>query len=259
MRYHFMESWINYIENINNLINRFKETQFNKIEKINALCAQAIASGGLVHLFGTGHSSLAILEMMPRTGAFVGFHPLIEPSLTNFSTVIGQMGHRQATYLERLEGFGQVILKNYAIKANDVMIIISHSGINPVVIDVALEMKKLGNAVIAITSVEHSSSCISRHSSGHTLIDLADIVLDTGIPYGDAVVTIQGISAKTGPASSVLALLIVNVLRCGIADNLVQMGHTPIIMPNPNVMSDQLEQNDLDLFYETYKNTIKDL
>ncbi|MFN5933263.1 MAG: SIS domain-containing protein, partial [Roseiflexaceae bacterium] len=46
------------------------------------ICAESIAAGGLVHLFGTGHSRIPVEEIFPRHGSFPGFHPIIELSLT---------------------------------------------------------------------------------------------------------------------------------------------------------------------------------
>ena len=54
------------------------------------MCAQSIAKGGLVHLFGTGHSRMAVEEMFPRYGSFPGFNPIVELSLTNHTGVVGR-------------------------------------------------------------------------------------------------------------------------------------------------------------------------
>ena len=248
--------WMKYAEAMEQILAKVIQTQGETLENAAELCAQTIASGGLVHLFGSGHSSLAVAEMMPRTGAIVGFHPMTEFSLSCSMNVVGPMGHRQATFLEHIEGFGRVIVQNYALERSDLMILVSHSGLNPVVIDVALEMKLRGITVIGITSKEHNLCGRSRHSSGRVLWNLADVLLDTCVPYGDALVAIPNVAQNTGPASSVVAMFVINALKCEVAERLTRKGHIPVIMPNPNVDTRANEEL-MERFFEQYSKSVR--
>ena len=81
--------------------------------------AQAILKGRLVHVFGTGHSRMAVEEMFPRYGSFPGFHPIVELSMTYHNPVVGANGQRQAMFLENVQGFGPVLWRNFATSPED--------------------------------------------------------------------------------------------------------------------------------------------
>src|SRR5580765_1198567 len=135
------------------------------VENQAAVIAQAadwftetILVGRMVHLFGSGHSRILVEEMWPRYGSFPGFHPIVELSLTFHNLVVGANGQRQAMFLEHVEGFGQIILRNFVFAAPDCFLLYSNSGINEVVIDVALEAKRLNLPVIAVVSLDHCNA-----------------------------------------------------------------------------------------------------
>ena len=135
-----------------------------------------------MHLFGTGHSRIFVEEMFPRHGSFAGFHPIVELSLTFHNPVVGANGQRQAMFLEHVEGFGKIILRNFVLKEPDCFLIFSNSGVNEVVIEVAMEAKKKGLPVIAVVSKDHCLNSAPKHSSGMRLPDVADVTIDNGTP-----------------------------------------------------------------------------
>src|SRR5436305_1870356 len=153
-------------------------TQLPAIRQAAAHFGARILKGRLVHVFGTGHSRMAVEEMFPRYGSFPGFHPIVELSMTYHHPVVGANGQRQAMFLENVQGFGPVLWRNFATSPEDVLLAISTSGCNAVTIDVALEAQRLGMSVVALTSLAHAGSSASRHESGQKLSDVADLVLD---------------------------------------------------------------------------------
>ena len=155
--------------------------------------AAAILAGRLVHVFGTGHSRMAVEEMFPRYGSFPGFHPIVELSMTYHNPVVGANGQRQAMFLENVQGFGPVLWRNFATAPDDCLLAISTSGCNAVTIDVALEAKRLGMFVVALTSLPHAGVSTSKHESGRKLYEVADLVLDQHAPAGDSAVWIDGL------------------------------------------------------------------
>src|SRR5919204_6335792 len=110
------------------LLERLAGREAEHIATAAAWCADAIAAGGLVHLFGTGHSRIAAEEMFPRYGSFPGFHPIIELSMTFHTQVVGANGQRQAMAIERMPGLAEVILSNFRFGPRDVMIVFSAGG-----------------------------------------------------------------------------------------------------------------------------------
>src|SRR5215213_5332688 len=155
---------LDYLTQAKTLLDRIETTQMDNIERAAEICAQAMAGNGLVHLFGTGHSRIFVEEMFPRHGSFPGFHPIVELSLTFHNLVVGSNGQRQAMFLEHVEGFGQVILRNFVFSAPDCFLLFSNSGVNEVVIDVVLEAKRHEMPVIAVVSVEHCNASPANHS-----------------------------------------------------------------------------------------------
>jgi len=116
-------------ERITEALDQIWETQTANIEKVSAAMADCMARGGLVHLFGSGHSVLPVQDMFPRYGAFPGFHPLMDMRLM-WTNVIGSGGAKGLLWLERREGYAAVLFENEPIRSGDVMLVFSHGGLN---------------------------------------------------------------------------------------------------------------------------------
>src|SRR5580765_3306621 len=114
-----------YRERITEVLDRVWNTQTDAIEKAAAAMADCIARGGLVHMFGSGHSVLPVQDMFPRYGAFPGFRPLMDMRLM-WTNVIGSGGAKGLLWLERREGYAAVIFENEPIRPGDVMLVFSH-------------------------------------------------------------------------------------------------------------------------------------
>ena len=112
------------------------ESQNEAIEAASRICADAIAGGGLVHCFGTGHSRIPVEELFPRYGSYPGFNPLVELSMTFHTEVVGANGQRQAMFIERVHGLAEVILSNFEFGPDDVMMVFSASGLSAVPIEI---------------------------------------------------------------------------------------------------------------------------
>jgi len=182
------KEWLN---NARDVMSKIEDTQIENIKKAAEVMADSIGAGRWVHTFGCGHATLPIEEMYPRIGGFVGFHPMIELPLTFFTNIVHGMNVQQFVFLERVEGYGNEIMKGYNFNPKDCMWLFSHTGINPVNIDIALESRKIGMKVIVFGSAEEAKDKKGRHSSGKTLFDLADIIVDTCVPVVDASVPLK--------------------------------------------------------------------
>jgi uncharacterized phosphosugar-binding protein len=180
--------------------------------------AGCIASEGIVHVFGSGHSAMLAQEVFHRAGGLVPFNAMLDINLTIF-------GSAHATKLERLEGYAPAIFTNHDVRAVDAVIVISTSGVNPVPIEVAETARSLGALVIAVTAAGSYREATSRHSSGRRLTDVADLVLDTHVPAGDAVVPMGVDGVRTGALSTVLGATLLNLLVVETARLLEQRGH----------------------------------
>lgn len=213
-------------------------------------CADAIADDKLVFSFGTGHGSFAALEMFPRTGTCTGFRPIVETPIAMFHHVLGDQGAYQYRFLHTREGYGKAILRSHRLLAGDAIILFSHSGINPVILDIAVECKDRGLTVVGVTSLPHSREVTSRHSSGKRLYEIADIVIDTGVPLADAGLRIDGLDHPLGPTSTVIATAIAHAIVAGTVEELVGRGHQPFVMVNPNTTGRAAADKQNDRNYE---------
>src|ERR1700687_6106555 len=101
------------------ILKKIQQTQSEAIEQASQICADAIGAGGLVHLFGTGHSRIPVEEMFPRYGSYPGFHPIFELSMTCHTQVVGANSQRQAMFIEHMPGLDEVILSNFKFAPKD--------------------------------------------------------------------------------------------------------------------------------------------
>lgn len=234
------------------IVDGVENAQMDNILEAASLCTEAIADGGLVHLFGTGHSRIPLEEMFPRYGSFPGFHPIAELSMTFHTQVVGANGQRQAMFIERAEGLGEVILENFTFGEKDVMMVFSAGGSTAVPIDVALGARKRGMAVIAVTSVAHSMASDSGHSSGTRLLDHADIVIDLGTPPGDSLVDIKGANARVGPGSTIANVAVVNALKAATASMLHDRNSLPPVLTGSQLVGADESRLVFDAAYADY-------
>jgi uncharacterized phosphosugar-binding protein len=248
-----MTPMLSYLDAVEQIIHRIRTTQTEAIGQAAEICARSIAGDGLVHLFATGHSRMMIEEMFPRHGSFPGFHSIVELSLTFHNQVVGANGQRQAMFLEHVEGLGPIILRNFVLAEPDSFIIFSNSGANEVVVDVALEAKKQELPVIAVVSMDHSIASTARHSSGKKLLDIADVVLDNCVPAGDALVQIPGLADPVGPGSTIGAALIVNMLKCAVAEKLTQLGQPPKVLTSSYFIGSEESTRRFEVAYDEYR------
>ncbi|MFJ3489591.1 sugar isomerase domain-containing protein [Leifsonia aquatica] len=223
-----------YLDDVVTKLSWVRDTQDENITAAGAICADTIAGDGLVFAFGTGHGGFAALETFPRTGGVTGFRPIVETSIALMHHVLGDMGTAQYRFLHTQEGYGKAILRSHQIKEGDALILFSHSGINAVILDMAIEFKERGLKVIGVTSVPHSSQVASRHSSGKRLFEIADVTVDTGIPLEDASQFIDGLEYPVGPTSTSVAVAVSHAINASTTASLVARGYQPMIMVNTN-------------------------
>lgn len=220
------------------LLERLEATQDAALDAASALCAEAIGPGGLVHVFGTGHSRIAVEELFPRYGSYPGFHPMVELSMTFHTQVVGANGQRQAMFIERVEGLAETILANFELRPPDVLVVFSAGGTTAVPIEMAMGARRRGLPVVAVTAVEASRGSRSGHSSGTRLLDHADVVLDLCTPPGDALVRLEGIDTPVGPGSTIAAVALANELKVRTATALQARGALPPVITSPALVGD---------------------
>jgi len=223
--------------------------QEKEIQQAADWFAKTILAGRMVHLFAAGHSRILVEEMWPRYGSFPGFNPIVELSLTFHNLVVGANGQRQAMFLETQSGLAARILRNFDLSPIDSALVISSSGGNTVPVEMAEGFRSRGIKVVAILSRRHSDASTSNHPRGVKLGDIADLVLDTGAPIGDAMVKIPGLDTPVAPGSTVGGCLLVNCLKAEIAGRLTAAGQPPRVLSAGAIVG---KERSVELFEAAY-------
>lgn len=245
-----------WLDNARNVMGKIEHTQMENIKQAATIMADSIEKGKWVHTFGCGHATLPIEEMYPRIGGFVGFHPIVELPLTFFTNITGQMGVDQFIFLERVEGYGKEIMKGYNFDKEDTMWLFSHTGVNAVNIDIALEAKEKGMKLIVFGSAGEARGKTTKHSSGKTLFELADLVVDTCAPSEDASVPLKNHIDKIGPVSTMAFMTTVWMTVTTVAEILADRGVKLYIHPSHNIPGDSNSKQRLADALKEYKRRI---
>lgn len=223
-----------YLDTIKANLDRVKKEQAGNIRKAAELMADAVANDRLISVYGGGgHTTLVMGEMFFRAGGFANINPIMETGLSVFNQALKYLE------LERIENYGSAIMRYYDLKKDDVLIIFHNIGINAATIDAAMEAKKAGAKIIAVSSSywqnEMPSDHFIRHSNGKNLFDYADVAIDDYNPVGDAAVNIPGCENSIAPISNVVDFTIAHWLEIECVRICVERGIEPPLWSSANV------------------------
>jgi len=221
-----MKSWQLYFEVMREVVEDVLNTQEANIMKAAEILTNTTRNNGIIHLFGSGHSSLITEDVFWRAATLANVHAIFESAVAGINEVT------KTSKIEKLEGIGRIILDYNRVLPPDAIICISNSGNNAATVDVALGAKERGVPVIAITNVTYADQLTTHHSSGKKLKDVADVVIDNCSLYGDAAVEIPGFSQKVGATSTIPVAFIVPALLVQTCENLVDLGIQPDVYYN---------------------------
>ncbi len=238
-----------YINKIREILADVEKEESGKIEQAAQLMVTATMDKHSVYIFGASHAGILSEEMYYRAGGMMTINAIFGREV--------MLDRKPITFtskMERLEGYGTALASTVDFKANDVLILHSVSGRNPVIIDLGMAAKEKGVKIIALTNLAYSKSVTSRHSSGKRLFEIADVVIDNHGDIGDASCKIKNVAQKVGPTSTVIGASILNTIVVEVNQQLVDLGvETPPIFYSANLDGgDRLNQH----LYNEYKNAI---
>lgn len=233
-----------YFDTLERLLKQLRSSQGPAIAAAARLIADSISAEGIVHVFGSGHSFMLGVEVFHRAGGLMPVQALLDPNLTHFGLI-------NASMLERTEGYGRLVLDSYDLRAGEVLIVVSNSGINPVPTEVAIEARRRGMTVIAVTSAATYADAASRHSSGVKLVDVVDLILDTQVPRGDAIVPLSDQEGSVGAASTVLGAALMNAVMVEAAALLAQAGQAVPVIVSMNLPEGDAHNRELFAHYKS--------
>ncbi len=231
-----------YTRRVVEILDHLCQTQGAVLDEVARRCADALSAGGLVHLFGSGHSVIPALDAFPRFGSFVGLHPLTDPRLMWYN-VLGPGGVRELLWLERAESYVDNFLDHEPLGPGDVMIVYSHGGRNAAGIEAAMHAVRRGLTAVAVTSLANRQRP-PEHSSGKYLSDVCQLTVDTGVPAEDAVVRVPGWGRPVGGASTVVACVVTHEVITRTAAALCSRGCVLPTFVSPTAAGASLESNE---------------
>ena len=211
--------------------------EMDNIRKASEVCAETIAQGGVVHVFGSGHSVGFGMELAGRPGSLVPFHTIVTSDFVLHGKVTLEEFKDPDNIFERRADIADRLYDLYDIRPQDSFIIISNSGINGVVIDFAIKAKAEGHKVIVVTSWQHTSAEASRHPSGKKLYEMGEVVIDNCGPQGDALIE-TGKIEKICSISSITGAFIAQSITTETCRLLSEKG-----VELPLLLSEETEEN----------------
>ena len=215
-----------YVDTIYGLLSRIAAEENESINQAADYIAEYLGKdkNHLLHIIGTGeHSTMAASELFKRAGGFFQTNAI----LTN------------AVYYERQSGLISKELDRYVIEEGSPAIVASHVGVNTLTIEAAECFKKKGCFLIGVDAREISNSLPrdfhTRHPSGKNLYEICDVTIDAKIPFGDAVIEVDGAPQKIAPVSSYLIFAALHMLEIRIVEKMLEKGYEPGIYRSGNI------------------------
>lgn len=218
-----------YLAELQSILERLRREQAEPIRAAGLLIADTLVAGGILHVFGSGHSHLIAEEAFFRAGGLAPVNPILDRRLLFLD------GALASTYAERQSGYAANILQREDVRPGDAAILISNSGRNAVPVEMALLLRERGVRLVAITNLAQSRLATSRHPSGKRLFELCEILLDNCSPDGDAAVELAGTPLRMGPASTVAGAALINSALISAAEEMLGRGVSPAIFSSANV------------------------
>ena len=200
------------------LLERLEDANHGALDAAADLVLATLKDGGVVHVGGSGHSTLFALEAFYRAGGLACINPIWHPALLPLS------GGQISTLAERTNGLGAALVRRAGIRDGEVMVVFSQSGVNPVPVELAEAARAAGASVVAVVSRVHSDSVASRHRQGRRLGDLANVVIDTGVPLGDADYVAAPGAPPVVPLSTLAGVYAWNAVLARVADRAAASG-----------------------------------
>ena len=228
-------------DEINSLLDVLYDSQKDNIEATANALKECIEQGGVCHVFGSGHSVGLGIDIKDRIGALVPIHIMEMSDFVTKGGVSAEEFMDTKNIFERKPNIAGKLYDLYNMKPQDIFIVISNSGINGIVIDIASLAKQHGHKVIIVTSMKHTTVEEPRHPSGKKLYEFGDIVIDNCGPHGDALIQTEGV-AKVCSVSSICNNCIAQSLAARTVELLKADGYELPVLTGDKAHDDALKK-----------------
>lgn len=215
-----------YLAAVTDLLQRIEAEESTAIDAAATVIADQVARDRLVHVYGPGgHSNLASQEVFFRAGGLMHVNAILDEGTLLSGGALRSMA------VERLTGYGRLVMEDAGLQSGDVLVLVNAYGINAALIDAALTARELGVTTIGVSSRAHGDGTApdhpARHPSRRSLHEVVDQHIDTKVPIGDAVVSVPGVSERTGAVSTFANAFTLNWLVVTVVERLAARGIDP--------------------------------
>lgn len=244
---------LGFLDKAMDLLKEVREKQADNISKAAELMVGSIERDELIHVYGGGgHTTMVMGEMFFRAGGLANINPIMETGLSVFNQALKYLE------LERAENYGDSIVRYYKVKPGEVFIIFHNIGINPATIDAAMEAKKAGAKIIAVSSSfwqnEMPKDHFIRHSNKKNLFDYADVCIDDYNPVGDALLSLDGLATPFAPVSNIVDFYIAHWLEIATISKCLERGIAPPVWSSANAPGgDEINKKYIDKYFTRVK------
>jgi len=222
-----------YLKEVIGIIEEIHHSEKERILEVSRVIAEQIKKDRLVYIWGPGgHSNLAAMEIFFRAGGLMHVNAIL-----NTETMLSA-GALKSMQVERLPGYGKIVIEDYGIGEGDLLIVVNAYGINSATIDAALTAKERGATVIGISSHEHALNTpaghVARHPSKLNLHEVVDFAIDCKLKVGDACIKLDDFEQKIGALSTFANAYVLNSVVIEAINMLVDEGIKPPVWMSGN-------------------------
>lgn len=211
---------LEFFDKVSELAKQLEKDESEHIHQAAEIVATGIMNGGITQAFGSGHSYAAALEVSGRAGGLIPSKVIQDPA---------------GGYYEQCEGVGKHLMHRVDLQKNDILFLISNSGRNPEILEMADIAKKKGVKIIVVTALESSKLSSSRSSLGTLLYQYGDVVLDNHSDFGDSALEVPGLETKVCGTSSASAVLLLQQVIYEAVKIMVEKGYNPPVYRSANI------------------------
>jgi len=244
-----------YLANVEKKLEAVEAREAGHIRKAGAMIADAYQEDRLVHVYGGGgHTVMMVFEMFFRAGGLANVNPIIGHDISPVCQALKYLE------VERTPGYANCLIRYYEVGRGDLVIIFHNIGMNPTTIDAAMEAKKRGAKIIAVSSSQWRKRLPLDHHIRHPnkkhLFEYADLAIDDRNPFGDADFKVPGFNVPVAPTSTIIDAYIAHRMIMEAVAEMVKRGLEPPIFRSANLPGGDEYNAGL---LERYKPRVKDL